>query len=287
MRIALSCIGMILGIFLLAAIPLTINISTGSLVWQLDGAWQAMTNYVIGIVNGDSFLFQEGTNRFQDFLKVVPRHFLLSLGYIVLSGLTAVILGMLVSTWYSRSKQEWVKDIIGFLGMIPDFILVLFLQIAVVSVYQSTGWKVARVASKGVHDHAILLPLITLAIIPTIYLIRTLSERAYDVMGEDYILTAKAKGLTKWYIYIQHVVRNVLPFLKADLHKVASIMISNLFIVEYLYNVNGLTKLLFASTGYQFNLTVNALLAFIGLYIVMYAVLRLFIGCLERIFAYD
>src|SRR5690606_33041650 len=155
--------------------------------------------------------------------------------------------------------KEWMKDTIGFLGTIPDFILVIFLQLGVVSIYQSTGFRLARVASRSADENAYLLPLITLTLIPAIYLIRTLSERTYDVLSEDYILTAKAKGLKKRVIYINHVIRNVLPFLKADLHKVLAIMMSNLFIVEYLFNIRGITAMLFGGTMYQYNLIVNTL----------------------------
>ena len=287
MRIVFSVGGLLAFIFLLAAVPLSITIIDGNLSISLQTIVDLVKSYLNGLLNGDSFTYQEGKSRTYSFLKDVSAYFFTSLRYLLLAGILAVVIGMLISAWYSKSKKEWIKDIIGFLGTIPDFILVIFLQLGVVFIYKSTGLKIARVASLSADENAYLLPLITLTIIPAIYLIRTLSERTYDVLSDDYILTAKAKGLKKRYIHIHHVVRNVLPFLKADLHKVLAIMMSNLFIVEYLFNIRGLTTILFGGTLYQYNLTVNTLIALVFLYLIIYWSIRLLILLLERVFAHD
>ncbi|OZU90198.1 hypothetical protein CIL03_03380 [Virgibacillus indicus] len=286
MRIYLSVTGVIVFIFLLAAFPLALDIASGNLSFHFDTAWKLVKDYFGGIISGDSFYYLEGKDRNQSFLKDVPGFFLTSFLYLITAAIISVCIGVLIAVWHSKSKQEWIKDIIGFLGMIPDFILVLILQLGVVFIYEATGERIARIATRGVGEHAILLPLITLSIVPAIYLIRTLGERTYDVLSEDYILTAKAKGLQKLYIFIQHVIRNVLPYLKADLHKVIAIMMSNIFIVEYLFNINGLSAFLF-NVSYQFDLTVNILISLIVLYLLLYWGVRLFIACLERIFSHD
>lgn len=286
MRIYLSVTGLVLLIFLIAAIPLALTTSTGHISLQFSMVWELIKEYFWGLFTGDAFLYREGLDRNPSFFRDAPRNFTISFLYLLSSALIAVGIGLIIAAWHSKSRREWMKDIIGFLGMVPDFILVLFLQIGTVFFYQTTGHRLARIATRGIDEHAILLPLITLTIVPAIYLIRSLGERTYDVLAEDYILTAKAKGLRKVYIFIQHVTRNVLPYLKADLHKVIAIMMSNLFIVEYLFNISGLTSLLFGDI-YQFNLTVNTLLTLVILYVLLYWGVRLFIAGLERIFAYD
>jgi len=287
MRIVFSIAGLITFIFLLAAVPLSINIIDDNLTLSFKSMAELIKNYATGLLNGDSFTYQEGKNRTYNLIQDIASYLFTSLRYLLLAGFLSVIIGLLISAWYSKSKKEWMKDTIGFLGTIPDFILVIFLQLGVVSIYQSTGFRLARVASRSADENAYLLPLITLTLIPAIYLIRTLSERTYDVLSEDYILTAKAKGLKKRVIYINHVIRNVLPFLKADLHKVLAIMMSNLFIVEYLFNIRGITAMLFGGTMYQYNLIVNTLFALVFLYLIVYWSIRLLILLLERVFAHD
>jgi peptide/nickel transport system permease protein len=287
MRIAFSVAGLTTFIFILAATPLSITIIDGNLSMSIQTIIDLVKNYLSGLLDGNSFTYQEGKDRTHSILQDISAYFSTSLHYLLLAGFLSVVIGMLISAWYSKSKKEWIKDIIGFLGTIPDFILVIFLQLGVIFIYESTGLRIARVASRSADENGYLLPLITLTLIPAIYLIRTLSERTYDVLSEDYILTAKAKGLRKGFIHIHHVVRNVLPYLKADLHKVLAIMMSNLFIVEYLFNIRGLTAILFGGTLYQYNLVVNTLFSLVFLYLIIYWSIRLLILLLERVFAHD
>jgi len=137
---------------------------------------------------------------------------------------------------------------------------------------------------------AVLLPIITLIIIPLLYAVKALNEKTKDVLTQDYILTAIAKGVKKKDIYLYHVTTNVTPYLKADLHKILAIMISNLFIVEYIFNLNGITALFFqtqAYFGYQYNLVIFCLVALFLLYGAVFFLLYMLIILMERILKYD
>lgn len=68
--------------------------------------------------------------------------------------------------------------------MIPDFLLVLMLQIAVVYVNKSLGIKTFKVASSSIDNPAIFLPIFTLIIIPIIYLVRSLTEKTSEIAAE-------------------------------------------------------------------------------------------------------
>jgi len=163
----------------------------------------------------------------------------------------------------------------------------MFVQLGAIEYYQLSGDRLVNViAAPG--QPAVFIPILTLSFIPAVYLIRTISEHTHDELSEDYVLTVRSKGLKKIYILIQHIVRNVLPYLKADIHKVTSIMITNLLIVEYLSNLRGLTKLLFVrSSHYPYDLIVNGLFTFVVLYLALYWTIKWFMLGMERIFAYD
>ncbi|MFD2045378.1 ABC transporter permease subunit [Ornithinibacillus salinisoli] len=288
MRITFSLVCLFVGIFLLAALPISLQVTDGELTINTQSMIEFAKNYVVGLFHGESFIYEEGKGRSYNILKDLPDYFLTSFQYLLIAGMLTVSIGIVFSTWLSKSKKDWIKDIIGFLGTIPDFILVLILQLSVVSINQAIGFTLISVASLSTESKAFLLPLITMTLVPAIYLIRTLSERTYDVLSEEYILTAKAKGLKKRYIYIHHVIRNVIPYLKADLHKVTSIMMSNLFIVEYLFNIRGVTRILFGSdTAYQYNLAVNTLVSLVLLYLLIYWCIRFMIMVLERVFTHE
>lgn len=279
-------LSVIILILILSSLPDSLHNNNGHISFTPATGWNSIKVYITGIANGESFHYIQGKNRTRSYFDDIGKFFTTSYLYLFFSAILIITISLIVSIWQSRSNKEWAKDIIGFLGFLPDFILILILQLCVVFLYKTTGTKIAMVASKNFAEPAILLPLITLTIIPSIYLIRTLSERTYDVLTEEYILMAKSKGLKKNTIMLQHVIRNVLPFLKADLHGMIAIMMGNLFIVEYMFNIHGVTKLIFSDVAYQFNLTVNGLLTLVFLYFLFYWSIRAFVYGLERIFAY-
>lgn len=283
-----SFFGIFIFVFIIAALPTMLTAQYGEVHFGFYPGWYAIKHFFKGISDGTSFHYYQGLDRERSFFQDAPQYFEISYFYLVSSSFFAVLISTFVGTWQGKSKHGWLKDILGFLSAIPDFILILLLQLGVALIYESTGFRVAKVASTSTSDPAILIPLITLTLIPAVYLIRTLSEHTYDELTENYVLTARSKGMGRIYILFRHAMRNILPFLKADLHKVAAIMIGNLFIVEYLFNLRGLTRLIFSKTSnYQYDLVVDCLLSFIVLYFALYWTMRLFVFGLERIFAND
>ncbi|MBH8605967.1 ABC transporter permease subunit, partial [Thermoactinomyces sp. CICC 10522] len=106
---------------------------------------------------------------------------------------------------------------------------------------------------------------LTLCYLPFTYMMRMVALQGYKVLTEDYILTAKSKGLKKWTIYARHVLRNVLPVIKADLFRIASIMTGNLIVIENLFNSPGITRFLIPSLDWNLELkdSGNVLLYFV------------------------
>ncbi|PLR94433.1 ABC transporter permease subunit [Bacillus sp. T33-2] len=273
-------------LLLLAALPLyLVNTDTGVAV-QLHGILEEVKKFVAGLFNGQSFYYLQG-GREGLLLNDLTSFFLSSFTYLTVSLLIVVILSFFLGIWFWKMSERWLNSLLGFVGFIPDFILVLLFQLLVTYIFKTTGIKTVKVASLSMEEPAIFLPIVSLIIVPLFYLIRTLAERTYEVLTQDYILTAKSKGLSKKYIYVNHVTSNVLPFLKADLHKIVGIAISNLFIIEYLYNTRGLTEILFEypiKFGYQYNLVAITLIAFFVLYLATFLSIKLFILAVERIF---
>lgn len=118
-------------------------------------------------------------------------------------------------------------------------------------------------------------------------MIRNVALHMSLTLTEDYISFAKARGLGKTYIIFFHAVPNVLPYLKADLHKFMGILFGNLFIFEYLYNLNGVTLFVFSnafvSGNYQYDLVVNGIFTLFVLYAIVYALLRFVIYGWEKV----
>ncbi|MFC0415786.1 ABC transporter permease subunit [Cytobacillus solani] len=271
-------------LLILAALPLGLLNMVEKVSIDLDGMVTVIKEFFRGLFSGEAWYYSQG-GRARLILSDLVSYFLSSYLYLIISAIIVMIISISLGIFLWKKTNRWINASLGFIGMVPDFLLVLMLQMAVVYINKSLGVKTFKVASSSIDDPAIFLPILTLILIPAIYLVRSLSEATSEITTEDYILLAKSKGLGKKYIYLYHVTTNVLPFLKADLHKVISIMIGNLFIVEYLYNTRGLTSFIFVHSskfGYQYNLVIICLLSLFVLYMFCYYSLRLLLAAAER-----
>lgn len=87
-----------------------------------------------------------------------------------------------------------------------------------------------------------IMPVTALAIYPTAYITRLMRSSLLDVMGQDYIRTAKAKGLSNFKILFKHALRNaVLPVVTYVGPMLASLMTGS-FVVEKIFTVPGLGR---------------------------------------------
>lgn len=271
----------------LGTLPLAFSRSDEKIIFVFSRIPDEINRFITGIFNGSTFYYFE-EERVRFFFTDVGSYFIKSYSFLIISGVFVVLLSIVFGIWFWKKSEKGLETIIGFIGMIPDFILILLLQMLVVYILQSTGIKIAKVATFRASDPAIALPIISLFILPFFYVLGSLSRHTYEVLTESYIRTAVSKGLSKRQIYLYHVTTNVLPFLKADLHKVVSIMVGNLFVVEYLYNNKGLTSMLFPmKIAYQYNLYILGLLSFFILYITLYFSMTAIIVLIERILTHE
>src|SRR5699024_6070571 len=186
---------MIVLIFILSALPDTFQNDNGYTSFTPKTGWESIKVYFSGVPNGDSFHYLEGKDRIRGYFDDIGKCFAMSYLYLFVSSIFILIIGLIVAVCKPGSKKEWMKDILRFFAFLPDFIFILFLQMGVVFLYKATGVSIAKVASRSFAEPAILLPILTLTIIPSMYLTRTLTDRTYDILTEDYILVAKSKGI--------------------------------------------------------------------------------------------
>lgn len=90
---------------------------------------------------------------------------------------------------------------------------------------------------------ALVLPAITLAVGPAARVSRLLRSSLLEVLGEDYILTARAKGLTFPRVVVRHGVRNALIPVLTVLGSVLGHLLGGAVIVEYIFAWPGLGQL--------------------------------------------
>lgn len=154
-----------------------------------------------------------------------------------------IILGILAA--FKRGKwQDYLVMFIAILGIsIPGFVIASLLQFTFTvhwMVLPSTGW--------GEFKHTIL-PTIALSFASIATYARYMRANCLDVIGQDYILTAKAKGVSKLSLVFKHVIRNaILPAITLLGPQIAGIFIGA-FVVESIFAIPGLGQYFVSAIG--------------------------------------
>jgi peptide/nickel transport system permease protein len=185
------------------------------------------------------------------FFDFFPDRYFYSLKLFSISLIIAIGASMLVTMMVSMSPR-WFKKVCTFvidiLESLPDVFLIVGLQLIVILIYRSTGNLIAEVAM--LNEEIYLLPVICLTTVPSVFLIKTTLLLMREEQPKPYIDLARAKGLSKLSILFVHSFRNVVFSLFYRSKLIFSFMLSNLFIIERLFNIRGVMDLLLYSNAH-------------------------------------
>ena len=157
-------------------------------------------------------------------------------------GLEATIIaffgGVALGTWCACYRGKWQDQFgmaIGVIGIsVPSFILATFLQYLF-----AMKLNLLPVARWGTFAQSIL-PAISLASIPMAFMARLTRSKMVEVLEQDYILTAKSKGLSMFQIVRRHVLKNgILPVL-TYLGPLMATVLTGSFVIEKIFGIPGL-----------------------------------------------
>jgi ABC-type dipeptide/oligopeptide/nickel transport system permease component len=100
----------------------------------------------------------------------------------------------------------------------------------------------------GLFDARIILPLVVLSLQPIALIIQQTRAAVLDVLSEDFIRTARAKGLPETVIAVKHIMRPVLTPVVTQLGIIMISLINGAIFVELVFGLPGLGRLTVSST---------------------------------------
>ncbi len=154
--------------------------------------------------------------------------------------LVALLIGIPLGCISAYNRGKFADNLIIVLATcgiaIPSFITSVFLL-------YTFGSKLNILPTIGLNSlSAYIMPVTALAFYPTAYITRLMRSSLLDVMGQDYIRTAKAKGLSDFKILFKHALRNaVLPVITYVGPMLANLMTGS-FVVEKIFTIPGLGR---------------------------------------------
>jgi peptide/nickel transport system permease protein len=111
------------------------------------------------------------------------------------------------------------------------------------------GWREEDGGGLGAGLAALLLPSIALAAVQAAILARVTRSSVLEAMREDYVRTARAKGLSRRQVMTRHVLRNaMIPVLTIMGLQFAN-LITGAIVVERVFDLPGIGRLVFEGIG--------------------------------------
>jgi ABC-type dipeptide/oligopeptide/nickel transport system permease component len=116
-----------------------------------------------------------------------------------------------------------------------------------------------------------VLPVITLALLPMAYLARITRASLLEVLQQDYMRTARAKGLSRRSVVWQHGMRNAAIPIVSIMGPVAATLLTGSFIVENMFGVPGVgTLFVRAVAARDYNLIMGMTMFYTTVALVLY-----------------
>ena len=235
-------------------------------------------DYLGGILSGDfglSFRFAgvPVIDVIATGLKISP---ILALSAIGLALPIGIVLGTLAALRRNSATDTTIIFVLVAGISIPNFAMASFLVYLfaiVLGVLPVAGW--------GTLEKAVL-PVVVLAIAPTAYIARLTRTYMLEVLQQDYIRTARAKGLRERLVIFRHALRNTLVPLLTTVGIIFGVLLSSTFVVEIIFNIPGLGSIAIQSIfARDYPVTMAIVLLFTAFYAGINLVIDLAYGLID------
>jgi len=232
----------------------------------LSGAALQTSHYLGQLASGDpgtGFIADSGNSRvpvLEILGDVLPR----SLGLLAASLALSVVLGVGVGVWSAR-RGRIPGLLLSMLGIsMPTFFLALLLQILVIWLTRQMGRTILPVGGFGWDAHMVL-PALVLAARPFAQITRVTYISVSETLGEDFVRTARSKGLPAMLVWWRHVLLvSASPILSTVANSIR-FSLSSLPVVELYFGWSGLGLALLRAISRQDDQLSAALALSLGL----------------------
>jgi len=205
--------------------------------FDLDGSWdQQLTRYWENLLQGDLGISTQHRDRtvVEILAQTLPKSILLGFWALLLAWGIGILAGT-GAAYYHNRPQDRTLMLLALLGIcLPSFviapILILFFGI-VIPIFPVAGW--------GSEAH-LILPVLCLALPYGAYCARLVRTSMLETLNQDFIRTARSKGLPEYSILFRHALKVAILPLVSYTGPLAAHILTGSIIVEEIFKIPGL-----------------------------------------------
>ena len=247
-------------------------------------------NYLWGFVQGDfGRSLITGAPVMKELAVALPHTIQLTLGGLLIGIVTGIPLGLFLAL-----KRNTLWDYLGrFFSLAGLSFPAFYTAILLILVFSiRLGWLPVMGVGED-HDlrdrlYHLILPSLTLGLLMMSYMTRITRSSMLDVLGADYVRTAKAKGLKRWKVIFKHALKNTSVPLLTVLGMYAGILIGSSVMTEIIFNRPGLGSLIVGAMLNRDYITITSVMTiYAGLVIVINLITDLSYGLIDPRIRYE
>ncbi len=203
--------------------------------------WEQFVDYFTGLLQGDwGDSISSGRPVWPAFAASMPISAQLGLA----SAVVLVVVGIPLGALAAVKQNTWVDYLIVFASIVvrsvpvfvlgPMLLIVLVLWLSIMNV--PIGWK-------GIFHTNAILPVLLMAAGPLLVVVRQTRVGVIEVLSENYIRTARAKGMRERFVVWRHVLKNALTPVFTTMGLIMSGLVTGAFFVELIFGIPGFAGL--------------------------------------------
>lgn len=205
--------------------------------YGLNDSWAVQYgNYLKQLITldlGPSFVYP-GRTVSQIIRQSLPISAMLGCEALLIAIPFGILFGTIAALYHNR-WQDAAATLFAIVGIsVPSFILATLLQYVLAIKFDL--FPIARWGS----FYQTVLPAISLATLPTAFITRLIRAKMLEELRQDYIKTARAKGLPEYTVIFRHALKNTLIPLLGYLGQLTANILTGSFIVEKIFSIPGL-----------------------------------------------
>ena len=192
-------------------------------------------NYMVRLLFHQDFGVSLKTGR--DVFETITTGMQVSARLGISAAAVAVAFGLVLGSIAALNRGKVIDRIIVFFTTLatsaPSFVLATLLLL-VFSI--QLGW----VPAWSAQDPSYILPVISLSMYPMAYITRLTKTSMLDALNQDYVRTARAKGVASYKVIFKHALRNALIPVVTYVGPMVAFIITGSMVVETIFSTGGL-----------------------------------------------